>query len=51
MTINESAENMLDLQEAWLKQVLGDLGPDKARSFAKIIGDISEKAKNVSINL
>lgn len=37
---------LLNLNEVWLKNVLGDLEPDEARSFAKIINSLSAKAKS-----
>ncbi len=38
---------MMDLHEEWLNQVLGNLDADEIRNFAKIINDISLRAKNI----
>lgn len=38
---------MLNLNEEWLKQVLGNMNSDEIENFAKIISGISEKAKNI----
>jgi len=38
---------MLNLNEEWLKQVLGNMNSDEIENFAKIISSISEKAKNI----
>ena len=44
-TGNELYRYMLDLQGAWLKQVLGNLDVDEIKNFAATVDDISQRAK------
>jgi DNA-binding MarR family transcriptional regulator len=46
-TGRELFQYAMNLNGEWLKQILANLDPDKISSFAKIIGEISGRAKKI----